>query len=355
MIIIAIVGTDPGCADRLPEQVPENQQFDISTMIDATGIVDDETGINWIIAGKGAEATKHVTSNPVANAFTHNDIAGMRAAGAIVTAQPFDAARESIISIIVPKYAESNRYQDSIWGMTTLQSLITYLDNSLYFVSSDTTVWDTIPTGMIQPYQELSTVTYSDQILTSGGRLTENKNFRFDSRNKASGMDNLDAGKVLTYTSTDGAHLAGEESLILDTAGGPEDTSSSIRCVFASSTTPALPAFCNIVTAKSALINMNSGQVSTRAQVRSVANSADIPAGFSYQIAVTPDTESGYGIAEGSISTTIAGHILEARGGYSTSSYNRTAADNQWSDSTAVTGGIRTFQKTFTGRSGFRL
>jgi hypothetical protein len=104
---------------------------------------------------------------------------------------------------------------------------------------------------------------------------------------------------------------------------------------------------------------VNSAQISTKGQIRAVAATADIPAEVNYRIAVTPDANSGSGFAEGTVVTTFAGSIMEARdwgaGGYAAGTWNRTAATNSWKDHTEVTGGIKNFQKAFAYQSGFRL
>jgi len=214
----------------------------------------------------------------------------------------------------------------------------------------------TIPKGVLGPDQAVAAVSYVDSILTNGGKLTENKNFDFDSQNKANGLYNIEAEKVMTYASTDGSHLTGEELAILDVAGNYTATDNQIRCVFASAAIDNIPAFCNIVKAKSSLVNVNSAQVSTKAQIRAVAANAEVPAALNYQIAVTPDANSGSGFAEATVATEFAGHILEARdGGAGVAGWNATAADNAWSDKTEVTGGIKNFQKTFAYQSGVKL
>jgi len=214
-----------------------------------------------------------------------------------------------------------------------------------------------IPTGKLGDSEVVAAVTYVDSILTNGGKLTENKNFDFDSQDKANGLYNIEAEKVLTYASTDGSHLTGEEYAVLDVAGNYTSTSSQIRCVFASANNRDIPAFCNIVKAKSSLVNVNSAQVSTKAQIRAVAKNAEPPAALNYQIAVTPDANSGSGFAEATVATEFAGHIMEARNGNSTENddWNDVAADNAWSDKTEVTGGIKNFQKTFAYQSGVKL
>src|SRR5690606_36705176 len=153
-----------------------------------------------------------------------------------------------------------------------------------------------------------------DSLRTNGGKLALNKNIDFDSQNKGKGLSNLEVEKVLTYASTEGAHLVGAEEWTLDVAGNWEATQNTIRCVFGQAASPWFPAFCNVVKAKSELVNINSAQVSTKGAARSVASSGDIPAMLNYQIAVTPDSNSGSGFADGTVKTLFGGSIMEARG-----------------------------------------
>jgi len=215
-----------------------------------------------------------------------------------------------------------------------------------------------IPTGILGDQQAIADVTYRDAVLTNGGKLAENKNFEFDSRDKSAGLFNIEAEKVLTYASTEGAHMVGEEELTLDVAGNWAYTDGGIRCVFTQAKNPYMPAFCNVVSAKSSLVNVNSAQISTKGQIRAVAASADAPAELNYRIAVTPDANSGSGFAEGTVTTTFAGGIMEARDANDYSgpaNWNKTSATNSWKDHTEVTGGIKNFQKALAYKSGYKL
>jgi len=286
-------------ADRLPREMPENQIFAIDTVMDVTGIVDDNTKLSWVIAD--------------ANLVYDDD-------------------------------AEGVGY---------------------------------IPTGSLGKYQVIGDITYKDAILTNGGKIAENKNFGFNSKNQGNGLFNIEAEKVLTYASTEGAHMVGEESLVLSIAGNWDQTADTIRCVF-SDNSGYLPAFCNIVSAKSSLVNVNSAQISTKGQIRAVGQTADIPAELNYRIAVTPDANSGSGFAEGTVSTVYAGGIMEARNSddydnvldhtgttdpaaraenepYYFNTWNQTSATNSWKDTATVTGGIKNFQHALAYKSGFRL
>jgi len=235
-----------------------------------------------------------------------------------------------------------------------------------------------IPTGSLGRFQVIGDIAYKDSILTNGGKLAENKNFGFDSRNQGKGLYNIEAEKVLTYASTEGAHMVGEESLVLSVAGNWATQANTIRCVF-SQNNGYLPAFCNIVSAKSSLVNVNSAQISTKGQIRGTAESAGIPAELNYRIAVTPDANSGSGFAEGTVSTVYTGSIMEARNAddysnvgvtqtgasnplltpqnepYYYNTWNKTSATNTWKDTASVTGGIKNFQHALSYQSGFRL
>lgn len=218
---------------------------------------------------------------------------------------------------------------------------------------------DSIPEGILGEGQSVSDVTYGDNILSNGGKLAENKNFAFDSKDKANGLYNIESEKVLTYASTEGAHLVGEEEYILSVAGNFAETEDNIRCVFSDDRDTGLPAFCNIVSAKSSIVNINSAQVSSNGQIRAVAETVDTPAELNYRIAVTPDANSGSGFAEGTVTTTFAGSIMEARDydDYDSESpnWNKTSAENNWKDHSEVTGGIKNFQKALAYQSGFFL
>ncbi len=306
LTIIALVAlTGFVSADRLPNQTPENQVFSIDTVIDATGAVHASSRMDWVITTPGAIET---------GILAHHDE-----------------------------------------------------DSYLY------------PQGKV-----ISDTQYRDSILTNGGKLAENKNFDFNSKDQSNGLNNIDASKVLTYASTEGSHLVGEEEYTLDVAGEAKRADDNIRCVFSTNHGQWLPPFCNIVSAKSALINVNSDQISSKGIIRAVAAIDDIPAEVNYQIALTPDANSGSGLAEGTVKTTYAGSVMEGRdiglystgnyaqypatdpegtprtfniysGWYTTGSAYKPSATNSWKDSTTVTGGIKTFQKAFGYKSGFRV
>ncbi|PWR69708.1 hypothetical protein [Methanospirillum lacunae] len=197
----------------------------------------------------------------------------------------------------------------------------------------------------------ISLVRYSDSLMGNGGNVIEVKNFEFDSNSLGRSAYNIDSEKILTYKSHDGSHLLGAESLMMNNMGNWSSGSPSIRCVFSDQNEIQLPAFCNIVQAKSDLININQAKISTKGEIRS-AGGFSTPAALNYRIAVTADKNVP---AQGTVRTEFARSIMEARDtNLSDDTWNRTAATNSWRDRTEASGEIRNLQKRFGYVSGMR-
>ena len=204
-----------------------------------------------------------------------------------------------------------------------------------------------IPTGILGTTQSVAVVTYKDSSRTNGGKFSENRKFAFDSQDKKEGLYNLETEKILTYAGTNGAHLAGEEVYILNIAGNWSSANNEVRCVFGSSDI-VVPAFCNAISARSNLVNLNSAQVSAKGILRAVTSSL-APTEMSYRIAVTPDINTGKGFAEGTVKTVFAGSMMEARDWGTDPDWNRTSSERSWRDMSSVTGGIRKFPEGLRG------
>lgn len=348
-------------ADRLPSQVPENQKISISTIIDVVGFVSDSTSMSWTIDDSDLPVTTsrldsgNGTTGFVLTTAEQNALAWAKANTHGLTYETGTGSSGVILgSIQVPDYMLDDLAfpnidpSDPWWGLTW-QAILNRLDTSSYTKGTDT-AYGSLHDGRLYPGESIAIITFSDSIRTNGGHLMLNKDVGFDSGNKGKGLNNLESEKVLSYESIDGSFLVGSEEWSLDVAGNYKDTADSIRCVFASGSDNVLPAFCNVVKARSELINFNSGQVSTKGGLRAVAATADVPAGLFYQIAVTPLSNSGSGYAEGTVKTQFAGSIMEARG-----KNDEPSATNQWSDKSSVSGGIKNFQKTFGYESGFSV
>ena len=190
--------------------------------------------------------------------------------------------------------------------------------------------------------------TWTDEIRSNGGKTVLNKNINFNSKNQDEGMNNLQVGKVLTYASIEGPHLNGAESWTMDVVGNYADTIDSIHCVFAEAESDIIPAFCNVVKVQSELVNIYSTQISINGVLRGVAESGYVPAALSYQIAVTPDSISGSGFADGTIKTKFSGSIMGAR-----RNNDLPSATNTWKNSASISKGIKNFQKTLNYKSDF--
>ena len=357
LILVAVVGF--AAADRLPRQVPENQVFTVDTIIDATGQVSDSSSMQWVLDDQKITYTtlnRAVATAPVF--LTTAQIAALTAAGVKVTTDSFGAVEQ--ISVPNSMLYATDDYTHTlpaslvgIGGAVSYEQLVAYLlalGGGTEFVASQTTDEGQIHDSKLNPTETIMLMTWSDELRSNGGKIALNKNIDFDSKNKVAGMSNLQVEKVLTYASTEGAHLNGAESWTLDVAGNYASTADTIRCVFATASSPWYPAFCNVVKAQSELVNINSAQISTKGAARGVAASGDVPAALSYQIAVTPDSNSGSGFADGTVKTKFSGSIMEAR-----QKHQVPSATNTWKDAASVSGGIKNFQKVLDYTSGFSI
>jgi len=377
LALVALVAVSGfASADRLPQEVPENQIFTIDTLIDVTGAVSQESEMQWtiisgdqtfngykydgsgalgpvftlaentILSAAAAEwATKYggVASNYINMVNQGTQAAGFR--GFIYGIYVPDAYLDTVID---PTAANANLRDAAGNPLTWRQFMAATMTAANQYEAATNTIYASIHDSALLPGEEIAILTWTDTLRTNGGKLALNENIDFDSRNKGKGLNNLEVEKVFTYASTEGAHLVGAEEWTLDVAGNYEKAADSIRCVFASAKSTYFPAFCNVVKAKSELVNINSAQVSTKGAARAVAATGDIPAALNYQIAVTPDSNSGSGFADGTVKTMFGGSIMEARG-----TSQKPAATNNWKDTASVTGGIKNFQKTFNYESGF--
>ena len=347
--LVAVVGF--ASADRLPSQVPENQVFTIDTLIDATGAVSDSSSMQWVLDDQNTKHYTYTRADDSENGYPMGETyaALLNAVdGVSVTLNAAGYLQE--IDVVSSKIDEDLPLAAQIPGIITYQDLIDAVNAATDDNYTEDSYYDRgyIHDSKLNPNEEIMLATWTDEIRTNGGKTSLNKNIDFDSKNKVDGMNNLAVEKVLTYASTEGSHLTGAESWTLDVAGSYEKTADTIRCVFASSSSTYFPAFCNVVKAKSELVNVNSAQISTKGALRGVAATGDVPAALSYQIAVTPDSNSGSGFADGTIKTMFGGSIMEAR-----DNHLEPSATNSWKDTASVTGGIKNFQKTFAYESGF--
>jgi hypothetical protein len=200
------------------------------------------------------------------------------------------------------------------------------------------------------PIDVIGETSWSDNLLTNGGKLAVNKNFDFDSKNQAVNTYNIQTQKILTYDTSNGSHMLGEESYLLNIAGSYKPADDNlIRCVYAAKDLTWLPAFCNTVQSKISFMNVNHAQISESGNLRMVGEDL-VPAGLNYQVAISPDTNSGFLSADGIVRTTFGGSIMEAR-----DNQTNVSGTNQWKDKTEVAGDMRNFQKAFSYQSGLKI
>jgi len=256
-----------------------------------------------------------------------------------------------LIGAVSADHLPSGMPESQIYAIKTTLSATGITDQS---TSTDwiVTSGSPIESSTFNSTDRISLVQYRDSLMGNGGTLIEVKNFEFDSNSKGRSTYNIDNEKILTYKSRDGSHLLGAEFLMMDNMGNCTNGSSAPRCVFAEPKEILTPAFCNIVQAKSDLININQAKISSHGEIRS-AGGYSTPAGMNYRIAVTADKNVP---AQGTVRTEFAGSIMEARDAdLLTDTWNRTAATNSWKDITETTGEIRNLQKAFGYVSGMRV
>ena len=355
LVLIVIVGL--ASADRLPGQVPENQVITVDTIIDATGQISDSSSIEWILddqdltyqtLDRSSTDTPPITltSEQVIDLINDGVQLEVDSTGAILEISIPDGLLTSAGGDYAYTLPES--VMDPAIDLISYDDLYNLLYSSDLYSATTSTDEGEIHDSKLKETESIMLATWTDEIRSNGGKTALNKDINFDSKNQEEGMNNLQVEKVLTYSSTEGAHLNGAESWTLDVAGNYAETADSIRCVFAEAESDIFPAFCNVVKAQSELVNINSAQISTKGALRGVAETGDVPAALSYQIAVTPDSNSGSGFADGTVKTKFSGSIMEAR-----SDNNVPSATNTWKDSASISGGIKNFQKTLNYESGF--
>ncbi|MDD1728115.1 MAG: hypothetical protein LUQ50_03485 [Methanospirillum sp.] len=204
--------------------------------------------------------------------------------------------------------------------------------------------------GIVKSDEAVGSLVYRDSTMTNGGHLMMNKQFGFDSSDQRGGLNNLESTKLITYESIDGSHLFADEEISLSNVGNYSASDNPISCVFSASA-QVIPAFCNTVTARSTLVNINSVQISTKADARMASDSSNTPAALLYRIDITPNPTSGLGYAVGSVLTEISASSMESRSN-GADEWNRSSSHNFVSDKSFVTGGIIHFLKAYDYGSG---
>ena len=165
------------------------------------------------------------------------------------------------------------------------------------------------------------TVGYNDNMMAVNGQTTFVKSMQISTANTIADQSNVKANTNLQFIGIDGGRATRDEDLMIDGAGQATDTSGSILCPFASSTSSDIPPFCNIVQAGSS-IDTTLTSVVTSADTRFIGTDATIPVVLNYNIAAKGITLSDGTSSPmiGSVSAYIKAHVQEARNSSATKS-----------------------------------
>jgi hypothetical protein len=199
--------------------------------------------------------------------------------------------------------------------------------------------------------QIVYTTAYDASTVAQAGTTTFVKTMAIDTRNKVIGQSNVKADTDVTFIATaDGGNIVGSENLLLDGAGNYTTAGDRMLCPFAALGANVIPDYCNIIQAGSKY-DLTVGSVTTAANDRFVGTDATNPVVLNYAINVKPyGTTAGQIPAIGSAMAYVKAHIQEGR-------TNATVKDEDltYSETSAVTGTISSFQKTIAYQSGKAL
>jgi hypothetical protein len=365
--IIILVGM--AAADRLPNETPENQVYSMMSGVEAIGSYQGSQSMQWTTGWDPSGGTFYEFD--AAEGECYSDDGGfpieyidaldqqLKPAGGSVSYQETGEGKYEICSITVPQsmLGSSVVVQD-----TEVQFLDTYGELGAAVMGTDGTsdVYTTghggLHTGILDSHETRSTTAYSEMTQTNGGYISETKSFDPDTRNKALGLFNVESTKTLTYATdaNTGSIAQTAESITMDNMAEITYTSDVVACPFGPSETFYYPAFCNVVYAKSMSQGVTSAAMSSSAQTRTVAATADIPAELNYNFDVKPDASSDIGYAMGTFGTEFGVSITEERG-LSNDIYAIPSIKNVYTDKATVTGMIAKFTKQYAYKSGFKL
>ncbi|HUU75929.1 MAG TPA: hypothetical protein VMW63_07540 [Methanoregulaceae archaeon] len=127
---------------------------------------------------------------------------------------------------------------------------------------------------------------YSESTSATSGTIDYVKQFSADTGNKLQGTSNIEAQRVIVFTTDTSGRLVSSENLMLDSAGQFSLASEVFTCPFAPQVSEILPQFCNRVEMGSDL-DISGGSVSTAASERFVSATGDYPVTSDYRIRLT--------------------------------------------------------------------
>ncbi len=355
-------------ADRLPNQTPENQVFTTASSVEAIGSYSGSQDLQWT-AGYDPVTTRmsvmHVYASATPSRLEADSYGKIH--GILVNGGGSDNGEIKqgfsfweLSSMTIPESLLGTVID--LDGFHTLGDYASffYLDYNGQPSHGSHTVFDVpsmtghggLHTGILDPDEVRATTAYSEMTETNGGYISETKTFDPDTRNKAVGLFNVESTKTFTYATdaNTGSIAQTSEMIATDNMGSPTATADVIACPFGPSQSEILPAFCNVVYARSMSQGVTSVAQSSSAQVRMVAAGADTPAELNYNFDVKPDASAGIGYAMGTFGTEFGISVKEARGNSLTPS-----ATVVYTDKATVAGMVAKFTKQYQSKSGFSL
>jgi len=220
------------------------------------------------------------------------------------------------------------------------------------FQSSTDIAWTTTTNGgglsEVPPLSDgaIYQAVYTEDTMSNGvGQIWYDKSLTIDTGEKLNGQSNIEAVKELAFIGIDGAQVYSDEYIMVSGMANPAATKNAVICVFGSSASDTIPAFCNRVEAGST-IDMSVVNVRTITNSRFIVPSADTPVELTHNIRV--DELEGMP-SQGKVSAFMQGIIQEGRG-------SKAAAfeEIEFKESISVDGEITLFDKVMSYKSGVK-
>jgi hypothetical protein len=183
---------------------------------------------------------------------------------------------------------------------------------------TDSLVWSTVNHGKVStiPIGDQAiqyTTGYNDNPVAVSGLTTFVKSTGISTGNKIADQSNMKTTTDLQFIAIDTGRVTRSEDILLDGVGNETPTSTSVLCPFAASESAVLPRFCNIIQAGST-VDSTLVSLTSEADERLVAASADIPVVLNYAISVKGVTIGGQTApATGLVSGFLKVHLQQAR------------------------------------------
>jgi hypothetical protein len=237
--------------------------------------------------------------------------------------------------------------------------VFTLIDTVGVVIEKTTLSWDISTGGLYDGLlygERQGSLTWSDSLMTNGGRFRETRTLDLDTAMKTAGIPNFDQTRVITYESEGASHMLMDEALSIALYGSVSSTENPLMCIFSKPSTDKMPGFCNKVSAKSSLRSVTSAAITTAGSARITGADASVPAALAYEISVMPVQDSAIGYADAIVSTLFTLSLQEGRETDMTlDTWNQTASELTYSDASTVSGYITSFTKVFEYQSGLAI